>query len=113
MLQLMSFPPGMPGNPLATWAVGKNVPEPPLIEAPEAPEAPEPGEGATGQEESATGAPDGLGDQGPPEGDQTPPEKATAKAKRRRAHDPDGQFTADNPATPEVNEAWEAGNAEA
>lgn len=27
--------------------------------------------------------------------------------KRRRARKPDGQFKGDNPATPELNEAWE------
>ena len=34
--------------------------------------------------------------------------KAPAKKKTKRAHEEDGTFTADDPSTPEVNEAFEA-----
>ena len=33
--------------------------------------------------------------------------------KRRRARKPDGQFKGDNPATPDLNEAWEPTDIEA
>jgi hypothetical protein len=33
--------------------------------------------------------------------------KAAPKKKKKRARDEDGHFVADDPSTPDVNEAWE------
>ena len=35
------------------------------------------------------------------------PKKPSPRPARRRARKPDGKFKGDNPATPDVNEAWE------
>lgn len=51
-----------------------------------------------------------------PGSDAAAAEPAAKKGRKVRARDDDGQFAADDPATPEVNEAWVAegaGNPEA
>ena len=36
-----------------------------------------------------------------------PPPVAEKESARKRAHNPDGTFKADDPSTPDINEAWE------
>ena len=36
-----------------------------------------------------------------------PPPVAEKESSRKRAHNPDGTFKADDPSTPDINEAWE------
>jgi hypothetical protein len=51
-----------------------------------------------------------------PASDAAPEQPAAKKARKVRARDGEGQFAADDPATPDVNEAWvaeEGGNTEA
>lgn len=44
----------------------------------------------------------------PVKAEEKPRPVVKASGRRKRAHDPDGQFKADNPATATVDEAWEA-----
>lgn len=65
-----------------------------------------------GEPAAAEPAPAVIEEKAPePKPEAEAPVQRTSSKSRRRARQDDGQFKADDPATPAVNEAWEGGDA--
>jgi hypothetical protein len=104
-LQLFSFAP-LSGGAAATWVQGRGDAEAAVVEADPVVEAVEP-------EPVAEPMVDAVGESAaepvaePVEAEEVPVVKPK-RGRRRRAHDADGTFKADDVQTPAVNEAWQA-----